>query len=270
MKIIHVAPNSPYEEGWSYQENLLPKYQTKLGHQVTLVVSTQRHTDPIKAGGPCEDYQSDNDFRVIRKPITFFPVPFLHRALRYLKVYQILCAEKPDVIFHHGLISPTVRQAVRYKKKVNPDCVIIQDNHMDYNIGFTTDHLKGKILKLVYSRLYRSVDPFIDKVYGVTPWREQYARDIFGVPAEKTGVLIMGADDDRLDFANRDTHRTQLRQQYGVKEDEFLIVTGGKIDAKKKIHLLMDGSVWNCWKNPISFWSAEPPRRILPTNFQST
>lgn len=240
MKIIHVAPNSPYEEGWSYQENLLPKYQTKLGHQVTLVVSTQRHTDPIKAGGPCEDYQSDNDFRVIRKPITFFPVPFLHRALRYLKVYQILCAEKPDVIFHHGLISPTVRQAVRYKKKVNPDCVIIQDNHMDYNIGFTTDHLKGKILKLVYSRLYRSVDPFIDKVYGVTPWREQYARDIFGVPAEKTGVLIMGADDDRLDFANRDTHRTQLRQQYGVKEDEFLIVTGGKIDAKKKIHLLMD------------------------------
>ena len=240
MKIIHVAPNSPYEEGWSYQENLLPKYQTKLGHQVTLVVSTQRHTDPIKAGGPCEDYQSDNDFRVIRKPITFFPVPFLHRALRYLKVYQILCAEKPDVIFHHGLISPTIRQAVRYKKDVNPDCVIIQDNHMDYNIGFTTDHLKGKILKQVYSRLYRSVDPYIDKVYGVTPWRQKYAQDIFGVPAEKTDVLIMGADDDRLDLEHREVLRAEHRQRYGVKDEDFLIVTGGKIDAKKKIHLLMD------------------------------
>lgn len=240
MKIIHIAPNAPYEEGWSYQENLLPKYQAKLGHQVILAVSTQRHLDNTQGLRSFEDYRSDDGFRVIRQPIRRSYLPFLGRALKFLNVYELLCEEKPDVIFHHGLISPTIRQAVRYKKKVNPDCVIIQDNHMDYNIGFTTDHLKGKILKLVYSRLYRSVDPFIDKVYGVTPWREQYARDIFGVPAEKTGVLIMGADDDRLDFANRDTHRTQLRQQYGVKEDEFLIVTGGKIDAKKKIHLLMD------------------------------
>ena len=240
MKIIHVAPNSPYEEGWSYQENLLPKYQSKLGHQVILLVSTQRHTDPIKPDRSSEDYQSPNGFRVIRKPITFFPIPFLHRALRYLKAYDIFCLEKPDVIFHHGLVSPTIRQAVRYKKEVNPDCVIIQDNHMDYNIGFTPDCLKGRILKHIYSRLYRSVDPYIDKVYGVTPWRKQYAQNIFGVSEEKTDVLIMGADDEQLDFEHRDTLRTEHRQKYGIRDDDFLIVTGGKIDAKKKIHLLMD------------------------------
>lgn len=240
MKIIHIAPNAPYEEGWSYQENLLPKYQAKLGHQVMLIVSTQRHMDSKEDKHSFEDYQSPDGFRVIRKRITLSPIPFLHRTMRYLKVYNILCQEQPDVIFHHGLISPTIRQAVRYKEKVNPNCVIILDNHMDYNIGFTTDHLKGRILKWVYSRLYRSVDPSIDKVYGVTPWREQYAQDIFGVPSEKTDVLIMGADDDRLDFEHRDAMRAEIRSKYSVAEGDFLIVTGGKIDKKKRIHLLMD------------------------------
>lgn len=240
MKIIHVAPNAPYEEGWSYQENLLPKYQAKLGHQVILVVSTQRHHQPEQGCCSFEDYQSDDGYRVIRQPIHLFPLPFLGRTLQHLEIYDLLCREKPDVIFHHGLISPSVRQAVRYKKHINPDCVILQDNHMDYNIGFTADCLKGRILKLIYRRLYRSTDRYINKVYGVTPWRKDYARDIFGVPEEKLDILIMGADDERLDFANRDRYRSELRQQHGIREDDFLIVTGGKIDQKKKIHLLMD------------------------------
>lgn len=240
LKIIHVAPNAPYEEGWSYQENLLPKYQAKLGHQVILAVSTERHTEPKHGNCSFEDYQSADGFRVIRQPIRLHPLPFLHRVLKSLDVYELFCREKPDVIFHHGLISPTIRQAVRYKKEVNPACVIILDNHMDYNIGFTTDHLKGRILKCIYSRLYRSVDPYITRVYGVTPWRKHYAEAIFGVPESKTDVLIMGADDDRLDFAHRDALRAEHRQRFNVEEDEFLIVTGGKIDAKKKIHLLMD------------------------------
>lgn len=240
MKIVHIAPNAPYEEGWSYQENLLPKYQAKLGHQVILVVSTQRHMETDQVTCSFEDYQSPDGFRVIRQPIRLYPLPFLRRVLQYLEVYELLCEEKPDVIFHHGLISPTIRQAVRYKQNVNPDCVIVQDNHMDYNIGFTPDRLKGRILKWVYSRLYRSVDTYIDKIYGVTPWRQQYAQEVFGVPSEKTDVLIMGADDDRLDFEHQDLFRTELRQKYGIKNNEFLIVTGGKIDQKKKIHLLMD------------------------------
>jgi glycosyltransferase involved in cell wall biosynthesis len=240
LKIIHVAPNAPYEEGWSYQENLLPKYQAKLGHQVILAVSTERHTEPKHGNCSFEDYQSADGFRVIRQPIHLHPLPFLRRVLKSLDVYELFCSEKPDMIFHHGLISPTICQAVRYKKKVNPECVIIQDNHMDYNIGFTTDHLKGRLLKCIYSRLYRSVDPYITRVYGVTPWRKLYAEAIFGVPKSKTDVLIMGADDDRLDFAHRDALRAEHRQRFNVQDDEFLIVTGGKIDAKKKIHLLMD------------------------------
>ena len=238
MNIVHVAPNAPYEEGWSYQENLLPKYQAKLGHHVTLLVSEIRHRNQESA--PCGDYMSSDGFRVIRTKSVQYPVPMLRYALSYLNIYDLLVELKPDLIFHHGMVSTTIRQAVRYKKKVNPSCVIVQDNHMDYNIGFDPKTCRGKVLRLLYRHLYRSTAPHIRKVYGVTPWREEYARDVFGVEPEKTGVLIMGADDERLDLENRSSIRQRIRQQYHIADDEFLVVTGGKIDEKKKIHLLMD------------------------------
>ena len=82
----------------------------------------------------------------------------------------------------------------------------------------------------------------MDKVYGVTPWRKTYAEDYFGIPKEKTDVLIMGADDDWMNFENRAEIRKSIREQYKIGEDDFLIVTGGKIDARKKIDILMEAS----------------------------
>ena len=235
MNIVHIAPNSPYNEGWSYQENLLPKYQAKLGHNVTLIVSNT-HSD---RSDKRRDFMSFG-FRVIREQVKFFPVPRFGRALRYMDVYDHLLALKPDLIFFHGLVSPAIRQAVAYKKRVDPACVIVQDSHADYNNSFDPSTFKGSVQKLLYSSLYRSVDRYITKVYGVTPWRRTYAQRVYGVPEAKTDVLIMGADDEELDFPHRSEIRARIRQQYGIGDDEFLVVTGGKIDEKKKIHLLMD------------------------------
>jgi hypothetical protein len=33
MRIVHIG-FSPVTDGWNYQDNLLPKYHTKLGHKV--------------------------------------------------------------------------------------------------------------------------------------------------------------------------------------------------------------------------------------------
>ena len=235
MNIVHIAPNAPFDDGWSYQENLLPKYQARLGHTVTLIVTDERR----ELSDTRMDFMSDG-FRVIRKKVRLFPFPRLRRVLQSLDVYGHLCELKPDLVFYHGLVSPTIRQVVDYRKRVNPDCVIVQDNHLDDNIGYDAATLKGFILKIMYSVLYKCTDRHITRVYGVTPWRRTYAERFFGVPASKTDVLMMGADDEQIDFAHRDEIRTRIRQRYGIGDDEFLIVTGGKIDAKKKIHLLMD------------------------------
>ena len=39
MKICHLCLNGPYNEGWNYQENILPKYHVKQGHRVYQIVT---------------------------------------------------------------------------------------------------------------------------------------------------------------------------------------------------------------------------------------
>lgn len=240
MKIIHIAPNAPYNEGWSYQENILPKYQSSLGHDVILVVTNQKHQDGKIVETNCSDCISKDGFRVVRMMCNHLKMPIMKHVLTYLEVYELLVNERPDFIFYHGLISATIFQVCKYKREVNPSCIIVQDNHLDRNIGFDPRTLKGVALKLIYTSIFMLTKKNISKVYGVTPWRVEYAQQFFGVPAKMTDVLIMGADDKKIDFTHRIEHRQSIRTKFGIDNNEFLIVTGGKIDGKKKTHLLMD------------------------------
>lgn len=240
MKIIHIAPNATYNENWSYQENLLPRYQKKLGNEVLLCVSTLEHHGGKKREVPCCDCITKDGFRVIRRPQRRVRFPLLGRFVKKINIYDVLVEEKPDLIFYHGLVSATIFQVCKYKRKMAPHCVIVQDNHQDFNIGYMPNTLKGFVLSCVFSVIFSLTRKYISKVYGVTPWRAEYAQKFFGVPADMTDVLIMGADDEKIDFAHREEIRTSIRNQYGIADNDFLIVTGAKIDARKKIHLLME------------------------------
>lgn len=241
MKIVHIAPNAPYNEGWGYQDNLLPKYHVKLGHQVTLIITNKKHQDGKIVECEQEDYISSDGFRVIRRESKR---PFHNKIgtlLSMMPVYDLLIDLKPDFVFYHGMISTTINQVTKYKKHVNTKLVIVQDNHLDYNIGYNPQNsIKEKILCKNYSWIYRCNDKYISKVYGVTPWRKKYSEEVFCVPNTKTDVLIMGADDEKMNFEKKEEIRKQVRNQYGISEQDFLVVTGGKIDKKKKIDILME------------------------------
>lgn len=239
MKIVHIAPNAPYNEGWSYQENLLPKYQKKIGHEVILYITNLEH----KGGGlvkcPCTDSITADGFRVVRKEKRSSHYFLAMGILTEIDIYDDLVRERPDFIFYHGLIDATIFQVTQYKKKINPACVIVQDNHYDSNNGFNLHSLKGFIKRNLCSHVFKSNMRYISKVYGVTPARKIYAQKVFGVPSQMSDVLIMGADDEELLAAKERNKRAQIRSRYSVKEEEFLIVTGGKIDRGKNIHQLM-------------------------------
>lgn len=67
MKILHIAPSSTYNDNWGYQENLLPKYQKKIGNEVALIVNTFYHApDGRRETSEC-DYFLNDGVRVIRK-----------------------------------------------------------------------------------------------------------------------------------------------------------------------------------------------------------
>ncbi len=242
MNIVHISPSAPFNDGWGFQENLLPKQHAKMGHNVTLLITVNTHTDGGITQVKPEAFRSKDGFEVIRLPYVKYPEKHMTNIFMKLDVYEHLLRLKPDVIFYHGLISRTIFDVIRYKKyarKNGHTCKIVQDNHLDYNIGPDPKTVKEKILRSYYRMLNARTQKYVEVVYGVTPWRKQYAEDYYRISPNKTDVLIMGADDEKIDLDNREFIRKQIRGKYQIKENDFLVVTGGKIDLRKKIHILM-------------------------------
>ena len=243
MKIMHIAPNAVYDDYWGFQDNLLPKYHKKMGHDVYLLVSTRIHGSSGYAQTESGEYDLRDGTHVIRRQIGEYPLPMLTQLRFKLDAYPLLRQIQPDFIFFHGLCSATMDDCIRYKKEAEKQggrCVIVQDNHLDYNIGSPAVTLRQKLARS-YFRLYnRRSQRYVEKVYGVTPWRKQYAEDYYRIDPAKTDVLIMGADDECIHLDRREAIRSRVRAESGIAEDAFLIVTGGKMNETKKIHLLLE------------------------------
>ena len=242
MNIVHIAPNSTYNDYWGYQENLLPKYQKKLGHDVILITSVKRHENGLVVEGDTGDYILSDGVRVVRRRYNRIFTKLLTNVIASIHVKDILDEINPDLVFFHGLISCTIFEVIKYKKE-HPHCLIVQDNHMDYNIGFKQKTIKQRIMRCWYRLINKKSSKYVEKIYGVTPWRKEYAKDFFQIPENKLDILIMGADDECMHLNQRNDIRNMIRNKYDIKKDEFLIVTGGKIDKKKKIDVLIRASL---------------------------
>lgn len=239
MKILHVAPNAPYNENWGYQENLLPYYHQKMGHQVSVIVTDTMHKNGKIVRVKCDDHLLPNGIRLIRLTPKKYCINVLTSLKSKLQIRSYLEELQPDLVFFHGLISDTIFDVIHYKKFVNTSCIIIQDNHMDYYNGYGVGGIKNKIVRW-YNRCRnkRSIQ-FVDKVYGVTPWRIEYANDYFGIPKNKLDLLIMGADDEKIKLDSKNQIRSEIRSKLNIDDDQFMIITGGKIDKNKNIDILI-------------------------------
>lgn len=239
MKILHIAPNAPYNDYWGYQENLLPKYHKKMGHDVTVIVPNLTHEGGKIVATECADYVLNDGVRVIR----LRRKEYVHRVLTSVKarlpVMPYLKEIRPDFVFFHGLVSDSIYDVVKYKKQINPACTIVRDNHLDYYNNNRSENWKQRIIRGYHRYVNQRTINYVAKVYGVTPWRKTYAEDYFRIPAKKTDVLIVGADDERVDFANAETIRARIRNDNDIADTDFLVVTGGKIDKEKNICQLM-------------------------------
>lgn len=240
INIVHLCLQAPYNDYWGYQDNLLPKYHRKLGHNVTVITTNTKHENGKIITIEKDDYRLIDGQRIIRLEYKKYKPQYICDAYRYYKIYDLLCEIKPDFIMVHGLGNISVLQVVKYIKKINKNCVVIADNHLDYNIGKLKNTIKNKIYRFSYKLLNKYTQRYYSKVYGVTPWRVTYCEDIFGICNKKTDLLVMGADDEYIDFENKDEVRKNIRSKYGIKDEEFLIISGGKIDKNKNIHLLME------------------------------
>lgn len=243
MKIVHVCLSGVYTEGWSYQENFLSKYHARLGNEVTLIANKLMYDDAGKRVETDEtDYFNEFNVKVLRlsekndKPLSKFQ--------RYPELYTTLELEKPDVLFVHGCQFLDTELIVKYKKS-HPQVKVYVDNHADFSNSATGWLSKNILHKVIWRRCAKKLLPITETFYGVMPSRVEFLESIYGLPAEKVKLLVMGADDERIEAAIQPKVKEQIRKQYGIAEDDFLIVTGGKIDLAKKQTLFLMQAVNN-------------------------
>lgn len=238
MNIVHLCLSGMITEGWTYQENMLIKYHQLMGHKVTVVTSQWIRNEN---GGVSKfektDYIGEYEARYIRLPIMNND-QIGNRFKRYRGLPEALEEANPDILFIHNFQFLDILKVTDFAKK-HPEIRVYADNHNDFSNsarGFMSRYiLHGVIWKYCAKR----IEPFIRKFYGVLPVRVDFLETVYGFPKQKCELLIMGGDDEMVQRAAQPEVRSRIRAQYGIAEDDFLIVTGGKIDAFKTQTLLL-------------------------------
>ncbi|MGE4578788.1 MAG: glycosyltransferase, partial [Desulfuromonadales bacterium] len=67
--------------------------------------------------------------------------------------------------------------------------------------------------------------------------------NMYGIPDTKVELLPLGLDDSLVDFEKKEEIRSSIRAKLNISSGAFVIVTGGKIDARKNIHNLMNAVI---------------------------
>lgn len=240
MKIVHLCLSNFYIDNYSYQENMLPKYHVMQGHEVTVIASLVSFDSN---GKPCliEKESSEiveDGFKVIRID---YKRPFykFNKFVRlYKNVYSLLEKEKPDLIFIHDFSFLDINKIIKYITK-NKHVRVFVDCHTDY-INSAQTWISRNIFHHIIWRYYAKIlSPYVEKFYGVTPLRCDFLRDAYKIDESKIELLVMGVDDSLLETKDKLSIKQKFLNSLNINETDFVIVTGGKIDEKKNIHLVM-------------------------------
>ncbi|KZL89724.1 glycosyltransferase family 4 protein [Clostridium magnum] len=240
MKIVHICLCGVVTDNFSYQDNLLSKYHVKLGHNVTFIASQWSYdTKGMLKSFKKSDYMNDDGVKMLRLKMRGKD-DFSKKYKRFYGLSEALKIEHPDIIFIHGCQFPDIDKVVNYLKE-NKVTKVYVDNHADFSNSARNWVSKNILHKILWRHCAQLIEPYTTRFYGVLPARVDFLKDIYKLPAEKCELLVMGADDDKVEEAQNEVTRKSIRAQYNIKEDEFLVMTGGKIDpAKKQTLLLME------------------------------
>lgn len=242
-KILHVMLVNFYIEGAGYQENLLPKFHKLQGHEVYIVTN---HNDWEKQ--PIFDrreYINPDGINVTILPsrkklcnkyLQIITSVFFNNVIG---LYEFLDHLKPDIIFVHGVQGVDNLDVAKYKLK-HSYIKLFVDSHSDYYNTPFKKFTRQLLFRCVYRHYAKRLNAVCETFWGVTPWRVDFLRDVFDLPEEKTKLLVMGGDDSRIDYAHKDKIRAEFRLKHNIADNEYVIVTGGKIDRTKNIHLLIE------------------------------
>jgi 1,2-diacylglycerol 3-alpha-glucosyltransferase len=218
----------------------LPKYHKLMGHDVAVIASLESFDKNGNASllGIAKEYICKDGYKITRLNYKRRFKSFNRILRRYEKSYYSIEKENPTIIFIHNCQFWDINQVVKYIK-LRQDVKVFVDNHADF-VNSATNWISRNILhKIIWKYCAKSIEPYVSKFYGVTPLRCDFLKNVYNISARKIKLLVLGADDEKIKFNQRDQIRSSIRKELSIPENDFVMITGGKIDERKNIHLLI-------------------------------
>ncbi len=249
MKVLHLCLGNFYIDNYSYQENMITKYHKEMGYDVKILASlvTFDSNGNLSYLDEASEYVNSDGIPVTRLNYKK-PTKFYKRFRRYVGTFEEIERFAPDVLFIHEFQFMDIDKVVKYIK-LHPEVKVYVDNHADFSNSATNFLSKNILHKIFWYRCGKLIEPYAKKFYGVLPSRVEFLKNVYKINPNKIELLVMGADDKLAAEAAKPEKVKALRDKYKIADDDFLIVTGGKIDLFKTQTLLLMEAV-NRMKNP--------------------
>ena len=241
MRILHIVINGIYSPGLAYLDNLLPKYHVRMGNEVFIMASCQVYDKEKKklTELPAGETVTSNGETLIRVPFRRIINSGIAARLRLVpEMEQKLERITPDFIMLHGVSTLSIPSLARYMKK-HKEVRLIIDNHADFSNSAMNPISHYLLHRGLWRCMTHIIAPYTETFYGVIPARVDFLRNEYRAPKEKCALLLMGADDDLAHKAADPAVIRAVREKYQIDQSDFLIVTGGAINASKKQTLLL-------------------------------
>ncbi len=240
MKILHCCLSSFYIDNFSYQENIFPKIHQKFGHQVQIAASREIYNKNLAKGfSNVGSYLTRENIPITRLSYASgLPLKLSEKLRIYRGLKQLLEEFKPDIIFLHDCLFLSIYTVAAYAKRNKVKILI--DSHTDFVNSGKSWLSKNVLHKIIYRHCVQKILPYTCKFYGTLPIRCDFLNEVYKVPKSKIEFLPFGFDDTVVSFSERESIRNEIRKYYKIGTNDFVLISGGKIDSRKNIDKLLE------------------------------
>ena len=251
MKIVLISQFYSPEMG--YTENILPKYLSKLGHEVIVISSD------LQVYGNSKDYEQNygaflgdakcpvgqfhqDGFMLYRLPhfsiSGYIVLKGLSSLLRRLQPDILQFIQVAGVNNFITLINPFAQKYPTFTE-CHQHASIAKDISSRRNLSHYIKHLTYKLTRTFPSYLAHKN---VEKCFSVSPDCQEVAKTLYGVPINKTVILPLGTDTDLFhpcETIDENEERENIRSSFGINNEDIMVVYTGRFSKKKNPLILV-------------------------------
>lgn len=231
MKIVHVT--SYFMQDMAYQENLLPRGQVELGHDVVILTGSINPNFGFNTDSRAMPRGVFYDHGVLVERLDQY-IELSNRGVLFKNLYKSIRKYSPDVVLCHGIGQPLAICLIY--KLINPDVILQMDTHStNDNSGHSNfAFFYHGFAKLLF-KMFR--DKFHD-IFAIAPETVTFMQKWYGLRASDITLLPLPGDSSLM--RNYDELRDSFRRSNSFLSNELVLVHTGKLPGDKETKAVLD------------------------------